>query len=64
MGRMNFDATMKFISKFEYLKIFFAFLAKYSHTDYDNIADIKTFCQSWGGCVFDENTTYWTCFIT
>ena len=58
----NFDATMKFISKFGYFKIFFAFLVKYPHTNDDNIAN-QDILSSWGGYVFDENTTYWTCFV-
>ena len=56
-GPMNFDATMKFISKFGYFKIFFASLVKYTHTNDDNVAN-QDILSSWGGYVFDENTTY------
>ena len=56
-GLMKFDATMKFISKFGYFKIFFAFLVKYLHTNDDNIAN-QDILSSWGGYVFEENTTY------
>ena len=61
-GHTNFDATMTFISKFRYFKIFFAILVKYPHADDDNIAN-QDILSSWGGYVFDENTTYWTCFV-
>ena len=59
---MNFDTTMNFISKFGYFKIFFAFLVKYPHTNDDDIAN-QDILSSRGGYIFDENTTYWTCFV-
>jgi hypothetical protein len=61
-GTMNFHATVKFISKFGYFKIFFAFLVKYPHTNDDDISN-QDILSSLGGYVFDENTTYWTCFV-
>ena len=59
---MKFDATMKFISKFGYFKIFFTFLVKYPHTNDDNIAN-QDILSSWVGMFLIKNTTYWRCFV-
>ena len=51
MAPMNFDATMKFISKFGYFKIFFAFLVKYPHTNEHDIAN-QDILSTWAGVYF------------